>query len=222
MIRPSFDEATKHSFNFAEEIVEYLKEGMFDYLDLPKQDAIKDNSVQVMKQFPTANIIHYDHGSENAIIGNDGEPIIDLTNNSLLKGRECYNMNCLSAKGLGADSYRRYGTIYWGSWKVIAFTTDVVDDFQRAFNFGIIQRLNDEEDWNKILEMTIENDDKIIDEFMVQGKLFAAAIHRENRDARRVWTGKTPPPPKDSDCIFRSIALKLLGQKGWRIPKPFP
>lgn len=219
VIRACFDEATEYSFQWSQEIVDLMKENGIEFLDLPKGDAVREKVETILGEYPEMMVIHYDHGNEDCIWGQD-EKVIDLDNNKLLKNRECYSMSCLSAKILGADSYRRYATIYWGSWEIISFTTDALEEFQRAMNFGIKMRLNGETDWNKIMDKTIEHDNQVINELINKGKIFAAALLLEDSNARRVWTDKTPPPPEDSQCTFRKIALFLLGQRGWRI-NPF-
>jgi len=223
VIRPRFDEATEYSFEWAQEIVDFLEENLIPHIDLAEEKAIKENVEGVLTNDPDLAVIHYDHGSEDAIYGNDGNPVINLANNKLLKNRECFNMNCLSAKVLGVDSYWRYNTVYWGSWEVIAFITtpNALLLFKEALNFPIKRMLGGEEDWNKIMDETKENDDRIIDKMISIGETFAAAVHLSNRGSRRVWTEKTPPDDQESDCIFRRLALKLLGQKAWRIQRPF-
>jgi len=221
IIRPCFDEPTKFSFEWAQEIVDVMKEKNISHVDLAKEAAIREKVEAILYENPKIHVIHYDHGDVDKIYGNNGEPVIDLKNNSLLKNREAYNMNCLSAKKLGVDSYHRYGTTYWGSWEVISFTTDSLDEFMRAMNFGIKMRIDGETDWNKIMEATIEHDNKIIDELIGKGKIFAAALLREDRDARRVWTDKTPPPDQNSKCFWRNLLLTLFGTRAWRISKPF-
>jgi hypothetical protein len=221
VIRPEFDEATKYSFLWAQKIIDKLIELKIPYIDLKREQAIKILVEEaIIENYPNIGVIHYDHGSEDAIYGNDAEPVIDLTNNFLLEKLEIFNMNCLSAKKLGVDSYWRYDTIFWGSWEEIAFMTSDLDAFERALNFPILMRLSGETDWNKIMDATLENDNKIIDELTANGKVFSAAILVKDRDARRVWTEKTPPPSQESECAFRKLALKIFGQKGWRIPNP--
>jgi len=186
---------------------------------LNEEDATREKVETALQNNPKALLCHHDHGNEDCIWGQD-EKVVDLDNNQLLKDRECYSMSCLSAKILGADSYRRYATEYWGSWELISFTTDALEEFQRAMNFGIKLRLSGETDWNKIMDKTLEHDQQVIAELISAGKVFAAALLLEDSNARRVWTDKTPPSDEDSQCIFRRFALWLLGQRAWRIPNP--
>jgi hypothetical protein len=221
VICPRFDEATEYSYMWAQEIVETLQNLKIPCTVLAETDAVKANVEKVLKENTKINVIHYDHGSEDAIYGNDAQPVIDLTNNKLLANRECFNMNCLSAKTLGADSYLRYATTYWGSIKEITFTTTALEAFQKALNYPILMRLNGETDWNTILDATLENDAKIVTELIENNQVLEAAVLLTDSNSRRVYTDKTPPEDQDSTCTFRKIALKLFGQKGWRIPNPF-
>lgn len=197
-----------------------MEEKNIEFIDLARENAIREIVEQILFGDSDVNVFHYNHGGKSAIYGQDERPVIDLKNNSLLKDREVANMNCLSAKVLGADSYRRYATIYSGFIEVVSFTSDTTDYFQSAMNFPMKLRLDGEIDWNRILDLTIKHDNEIIDELLAKGKIFAAALLLEDSKARRVWTDKTPPPPEDSECFFRKIALKIFGDRGWRIPNP--
>jgi len=218
---PRFDTATQYSYAWAMEVEEYARQKGHENINLLIADAVKENLEKAFKNHPDAALIFYDHGNVDCLYGNDEKHAVDLTNNVILKNREVFTMACLSAKKLGADSYLRYGTIYWGSNKNISFTTDALELFQKALNYPIKLRIDGEADWNNIMGKTIEHDNQIIDEMIGSGKIFAAALQRENRDARRVWTDKTPPPPQESDCFWRRLWLSLVGQKGWRTPRPF-
>ena len=219
-IAPRFDKATEYSFAWCQAVEKYAIDKGYDVIILNKEQATRTRVEEELRGWPDACLIHYDHGDVDRIYG-DGEPVIDLDNNVLLTKRECFSMSCLSAKTLGVDSYHRYHTTFWGSWEVISFTTDALDEFQRAMNFGIKLRLDGVTDWNIIMEKTLENDNDIIDELIGKGKIFAAALLRQDRDARRVWTDKTPPPDQNSKCFWRNLLLTLFGNRAWRISKPF-
>lgn len=217
---PRFDRATQYSFDWCREVEDYAEaKGETIYM-LHEREAVKRELETILVTHPRALFVFFDHGNEDCLWGNDDRHAVDLTNNSLLKKRECYTMACLSSKILGADSYRRYATIYWGSYELISFTTDALAEFKKAMNFGIKMRIDGETDWNKILDETIEHDNQVIDELLAKGKIFAAALLLEDSNARRVWTDKTPPAPGNSTCSWRRLGLRLFGQKAWRIPSP--
>jgi len=220
---PRFDHATQYSYAWCLEVEEYAKDKEHELIILNIEDAVKEKVEQALQNNPSACFCFYDHGNEDCLWGNNDKHVIDLTNNILFRNREVYTMACLSAKRLGADSYLRYKTVYWGSYELISFTTDALEEFQKALNYGIKLRLNGETDWNEIMDKTKIHDTEVIDEMISKGKIFAAALMRENRDARRVWTDKTPPSDEDSnsDCKLRSFLLKVFGQRAWRIPNPF-
>ena len=219
-IAPEFDAATRYSFQWCQVVEKYAVDKGYDVIILNKDQAVRSRVEEELEAWANACLIHFDHGNEDCIWGQD-EKVIDLNNNVLLKNRECFSMSCLSAKTLGVDSYHRYHTTFWGSWEVISFTTDALDEFMRAMNFGIKLRLDGETDWNLIMEKTVEHDNEVIDELILKGKIFAAALLRQDRDARRVWTDKTPPPDQNSKCFWRNMLLSLFGNRAWRIKKPF-
>jgi len=217
---PKFDRATEYSYEWCLELQQYARSLGHELVILNIEDAVKEKVEAALTNHPSACFCFYDHGNESCLWGNDDEHIIDLSNNNLFKNRDVYTMACLSAKKLGADSYLRYKTVFWGSYDLISFTTDALPLFKKALNYGMTLRLDGETDWNNIMDKTLLHDDEVIDEMMGQGKFFAAALMLQNRNARRVWTDKTPPNDQPSDCKFRRLALKLFGQRGWRIPNP--
>lgn len=220
---PDFDIATSYSAIWCETLIDYADtKPDVVFFALREKDAIRQKVEDYLNLHPDAIFCFFNHGNEDSLLGNDAKPAIDLNNNSLLKNREVMTMACLSSKMLGADSYLRYGTIYFGSYDVISFTTDAIDEFGEALTFPMELRIDDESDWNSILDKTIMHDNEVIDLMLGRGKVFGAALMRQNRDARRVWTDKTPPSDQPSNCVFRRLALKLLGKRGWRIPKPNP
>jgi len=219
---PKFDRATEYSYIWGLEIEAYSREKGHENINLLVADAVKEKLEEAFTKNPDAHLVFYDHGNEDCLWGNNRKHVVDLTNNFILKNKEVFTMACLSSKKLGADSYLRYGTTYWGSYETISFTTDAVEDFGLALNFPIKLRMDGESDWNVIMDKTLIHDNEVIDTMIGHGKIFAAALMRENRDARRVWTDKTPPSDEDSDstCFWRRLALKLFGRKGWRVPNP--
>lgn len=203
--RPSFDAATAYSFKWCQEIVDLLKRKGELLIDLAKTDAVRAKVEDALSQTPTdAGFIHYDHGNEDCLWGNDEKQVIDLTNNSLFRNRVVYNMNCLSAKILGADSNARYNTTYWGYVESFSFMTNVEGKFQESANYGFKLHLAGEPDWTNVLAATKERVTELIDELIAEGQVFAATLMRQNRDALVCYTPTSPPtPPPPSDCPIR-------------------
>lgn len=198
---PEFDEPTEYSYKWNERLRDQIGDRMEKIL-LLKSDALRNNLEQALKENPDAILIHYDHGSEDAIYGQDGNPAIDLNNVILLKGRIAYNMNCLSAKILGKVAYEDGCKAYWGSVEVVSFTTDAEEEFCRAFNFGLLYWLEGHS-WKETLEETKREMTKIIDELVKQGNGMAAMLLREDRDALVCYDES--PPPQETCPVSRMI-----------------
>lgn len=218
-VRPRFDTATKYSWEWCQEIVDLLEREGKRYIDLSIADAVRSTVEAALKANPDAMLLHYDHGGEDCLYGNDAKPAIDLANNKLLKNRVSYNMNCSSAKRLGADSTLRYDTIYWGYMDVVSFTTDATNEFKEAFNYGFKLFLQIGGDWAVVLRLTKEKMTEIIDGLIKKGKVFAATHLRRDRDILVCYTPENPPePPPPSDCPIRGALIFLFGLAAWKIP----
>lgn len=172
-------------------------------------DAIRQKTEQALKDNLNALLIHYDHGNETSLIGQDGNPVVDLENVILLKARACYNMNCLSARTLGKVAYENGCMSYWGYTNVVSFTTDVEKEFGEAFNYGLLLYVQGK-DWKECLELTKARMTEIIDDLVKRGNAFAAILLREDRDALVCYNGGPPPP---ETCSVSRTIVKLFGYK---------
>ena len=210
---PRFDEATEYSFEFNRKIVEYARAQGHEVIDLPIEEAVREKVEEALRSDPEAMMVHYDHGGEDRLYGNNHRAVIDLDNVDLLSGRESYNMNCLSAKVLGAEAYKRNCKAYWGNIEVVSFTTDAIEHFEEAFNLGFKFRLQNNT-WEACLSKVKERLNELIDDLIGQGKLMAAWCMRSYRDSLVCYNGGSVPP--EPECFFRRLAVKLFGPKAWR------
>ena len=210
---PRFDDATHYSFEFNRKIVQYAREQGHEVIDLTIEEAVRERVEEALRSDPEAMMVHYDHGGEDRLYGNDHRAVVDLDNVDLLSGRESYNMNCLSAKVLGAEAHRRNCKAYWGNVEVVSFTTDAIEQFEEAFNLGFKLRVQNNS-WEACLSKVKQRLNELIDDLIGQGKFMAAWCIRSYRDSLVCYNGGSlPPEPK---CFFRRLAVKLFGPKAWR------
>lgn len=102
-IRPRYDEVTTIVFNWAEEVIDYAKGLGYEVVDLKGTKATRSDLGRILKLFNPRLIIHYGHGREDALLGQNDEPLIDLENVELLAGRITYTISCDTAKKLGKE-----------------------------------------------------------------------------------------------------------------------
>jgi len=127
---PKFDEVTEISLGWCGRAMDEIADKI-DVLGFYDREAVRVPVLQALKDKMPQWFVHYDHGSEYVLWGDDEEPIIDLSNLDQLAGMHVYCMNCLSGKGLGARAVGKGILEYWGYVDSVAFTTDAVDAFGR-------------------------------------------------------------------------------------------
>jgi len=214
-VRPVFDDITEITYDEAQDAIDYLREKGVEVVDLAREEAIRENVKRILRERPDINLAHYDHGSEDAIWGNDDRPVIDLKNVDLLSGRQSYNNNCSSAKKLGVEAWKLGCKAYWGYNSIFYFSTDALEEFKEAVNYGIKRRI-DGFSWKECLEKTKEKMTELADKLVAAGKALAAACMRWDRDHLNCYDAHAPEPT----CALRKLTIKLLGPLvGWRIPR---
>jgi len=206
---PKFDEATEYSYRWAERLREQIGNRM-EIILLLISDAVRDKVEKALKDNPDAMLIHYNHGEEDALIGQDTRPVVDLGNVNLLRARESYNMNCLSARTLGKAAYQNGCLAYWGYTEVVSFTSDAEENFCEAFNCGLLLRLEGKS-WKECLELTKAKMTEIIDDLVKRGNTLAAMSLREDRDSLHCW-GKDIEEPRE-ECPVSRFTVFLFGYK---------
>jgi len=219
-VRPKFDTATGYSYDWCQELVDYLKQLKVPLLDLKDEHATRNEVEEALRQYPAAMLVHYDHGNTTELIGDNTEPVIDLENIELLRGRECYNMNCLSAKVLGARAYKEHGCqAYWGYTEVVSFTTDAIQEFKEALNHGFYLRLAGHS-WEDCVLKTKKVMQQLANKLAEEGKIIAAVSMTSNMNALVCYNGGSKPP---KPCPLRLLLHKLLPRKfkkyAWKISR---
>lgn len=210
VIGPVFDEVTKYSAEWCQEVAELYPDKVF----LTNKAITRAEVEEALKKYPDAIVIFYDHGSEDALWGSQNEAVIDLENVDLLSNREVYTMACSSAKILGKEAYNRNCLAYWGYYEPFSFTTDAIEDFKYSANKGIDLRVKGLS-WKECLEAVREVIKKFVDKLIDEGKVMAAFCMKRNGDALRCYDGEKPKPL----CAFRRLAIKLFGRLGWKISR---
>jgi len=215
LVRPRFDSATEHTFAFAEDILSQCRVAGIDVVELAEGNATKKRVEEELKK-GTDLFIFYDHGSEDALIGQDEKPVIDLSNVAAISDKEVYTLACLSAKELGAAVWRQGGK-FWGYTEVVGFTTDALDEFKQAFNCGFCYLFIDGLEHTAALDLAKETFDQLSLDLMSKGKIMAAIFMRQNKE-KLVSYNQEGPGPDDGNgggcllgllrtpvAIFRSL-----------------
>lgn len=210
MIRPSFDDPTFYSFQFAQEIVGWVKEKNWSLVDLQKDEAVRQKVEIKVKEEKPKVVIFYNHGEESALIGNDSTPVIDLKNVGILEGIQClYCLACLSGKSLGVEVWRR-GTEAWMYTEVVSFTTDSLPEFQTAFNCGFFYRFIEGDSRQSTLNRAKETFTRLALELVDAGKTFAAICMREDGDALVYLDAHKPEEEEKEGCLLALLKLPKL------------
>ncbi|MBA7521942.1 hypothetical protein ES705_14054 [subsurface metagenome] len=206
LCRPKFDEPTQHSFAFAGEILQWCRQAGIDILELAEDDAVRlavENSLQT---FNPDIFIFYDHGSEDALIGQDEKAVIDLKNCDRLAGKEVFTLACFSAKDLGPAVWRQGGT-YWGYVDAFSFTTDSLAEFQEAANCGFKFRFIEGDTRQNSLQRAKETFSRLSLELIAAGSIFAAICMRGDGDAL-VYLDAHEPEEKEG-CLLTFLKLPI-------------
>lgn len=213
---PVFDEVTEITYDESRDAVKYALDHGIEVIDLVKEDAVREKVEEALRKYPDALFFHADHGSEDRIWGNDDRPVIDLKNVGLLTEREAYNNNCSSAKKLGVEAWKNNCKAFWGYTDVFYFTTDALEEFKIAVNYGIKRRV-DGLGWTECLEKAKEKMTELADKMVKAGKALAASCMRFDRDHLVCYDAHAPEPT----CALRRLTIKLFGPVGWRIPRKY-
>jgi len=213
VVRPILegDEVSQYSYRWAEDVISHLKSANFNVNDLGGREVSKTELFEALDSKDPYVVVHYDHGQEDAWIGNRQEPIFSMSDAHMLSGRIAYSMNCLSAKKLGVAAWREGARAYVGYVEEFAFTQDGEALFREAVGHGLYLYLTGLTDWGEIKRRMV---DKFNEMIAAARDPWTAMWLRSDRDALRVYNGEVP----ESGCAFRRAALKLLGPRvGWRV-----
>ena len=216
IVAPLFDDVTVDTFDEAQDVINYLKEKNVEYKCLLDNEATEEKVTKTLAEFPKCNFGHWDHGSPDAVWGDDNKPIINMSNVEILRNRDCYNSNCSSADKLGKEVWK-LGGVFWGSTDLVSYTRDALKEFKEAFNYGIKRRI-DGFSWAECLEKTKTRMTELADMLVDAGKTLAGACMREDRDILVCYTPSCPPTPEDTWCPFRKLALKTVSYTHLTLP----
>lgn len=182
-----------------------------EVLDLYDQEAVKSHVEEALASDPKPSwFVHYDHGSDYVMWGDDEQPIIDLDNLDKLAGMHVYCMNCSSGKGLGSHAVEKGILEYLGYVDAVSFTTDATDEFGEVLSWGIVEAINQAKDLKDIVELMRQHGYDTADELEGQGMLLAAGAMVQDMNILHVFYEGGPPPPEPS-CAVSRMLLKMGG-----------
>lgn len=208
LVRPRFDDATKHTYAFADEILAICRKAGIEVVELAEGEAVRKRVEQELAAGDVDLYIQYDHGNEDALIGQDEKACIDGRNCKLLANKDVYTLACLSAKSLGVDIWNQGGK-YWGYVEIVSFTTDALEEFQRAFNCGFEFRFIDKEDHSVALAQAKGEFDSLAVDLVGRGKTIAAVFMRINGENLVCYNGEKPEEKGGCLSILFGLPLKL-------------
>lgn len=200
LVRPNFDDATRYTFAFAEEILEWCRQDGIDVVELAEGEAVKSRVEEELKKGADL-FIFYDHGDEDCLVGQDEQPVVNLNNCHWLADKEVYTLACLSAKKLGAEVWRQKGR-YWGYTEVVGFTTDALPEFKKSFNCGFTYLFIERIPHGTALDKAREVFDKLATTLVSEGKIMAAIYMRKNRDSLVAYNGQEPGSNGNGGCLL--------------------
>jgi hypothetical protein len=211
LVRPRFDSATEHTFDFAEDILKQCREAGIDVVELAEDEAVKSKVEEELRK-GTDLLIFYDHGSEDALVGQDEQPVVDLKNCYLLAEKEVYTLACLSAKELGVEIWNQGGK-YWGYTEVVGFTTDALKEFKEAFNCGFCFLFIEGNAHQAALDRAKATFDQLAMDLLSQGKIMAAVLMRQNRENLVAYNANKPEGGNGSGCLLGLLKAPVAAVK---------
>ncbi|MEM1540701.1 MAG: hypothetical protein QXJ07_04890 [Candidatus Bathyarchaeia archaeon] len=212
LVAPSFDDASRYSYEWSREIRQKLEEKGFNVIDISGREVSRKEVEEALKQNPNALFVFYNHGSRDCLWGSRTEKVVNLGNVKLLSNREVYTLACLSAEKLGVEAYKNNCLAYWGYIREFAFSTEAIEYFKMFANYGLILRLEGKS-WDECLKLAKELAKKLASKLAEEGKYFSAVLMSEDAEALVCYNAEMPK----TKCPFRKVAVKLLGKKGWHL-----
>jgi len=101
VIRPNDDPATQITSKWAEEVVDYAQGRGLQVVDLHGSLANPVRFRETLEKMKPCLIVHYGHGTEDALLGQDQVPLLTLDNVGLIRGITVYTIGCHIGKRLG-------------------------------------------------------------------------------------------------------------------------
>ncbi len=212
-VAPLFDEVTEFSFEWCNDVLDEIEEQLDLLTELMDSAAVKSSVESALERDQPNWFIHYDHGSEYVLWGDDEKAVIDLSNLSKLAGMHVYNMNCSSGKGLGSHAVDSGIVEYLGYLDPVAFTTDATEVFKKALNYGLIKAIKEDLPLKDVVEDMRENGYTLADQLRAEGNFIAAGALVQDMNILHVYYEGGPPPPPPPCPVSRGL-LALLGWNG--------
>jgi len=186
IIRPKIP-GDRYTSDFSYQAAEAIKtkavaEG-WTVTDLAMNNANRANVESTINSVKPDFIIHYDHGSNYTLYGQDSNAsvaVLDATNVSLFDGRAASTVSCESALGLGplavgenAKAYLGYDDLHWVHlWYVAQFT-----EAANAANNALLEGKT----YQEAYDIAIAKYDEIYDELIdVNAEAAALILHNRN------------------------------------------
>ena len=178
------DGFTGYSFVAAETVKSAAIAAGWTVTDLQKNNANRTNVNNTINNGAFDLILHYDHGSDYAMYGQDNnqiEAIIDNNDVSLLNGKAASTVSCDTAVGLGPLAITTGARAYLGysdlNWVYYAWTSQFAAAANAA-NLALLQGQTFQQAYNAALPVFNQNYQYIL----AQGDTVAAAALLHNRN----------------------------------------
>lgn len=210
-VAPLFDKVTEYSLEWYKDAISQVRE-FCEVSSLVDDHATRYWVEGSLKMILPDIFIHYDHGSDYVMWGDDEKPAVDLDNLDLLKNVRVYTMNCSSGKGLGSHAVGRGVKEYLGYLDVVSFTTNQTDKFKTAFNYGLIKAIREGKMFYEVLESMRDYGYLLADEMRASGDFLGASCLARDMDILHCYYDGGADPP-DPECIVSRIIKDIFG---WR------
>ncbi|XHH08308.1 MAG: hypothetical protein ACFCUE_12155 [Candidatus Bathyarchaeia archaeon] len=155
--------------------------------DLQANDTNRANVEKTIRDFKPDFIMHFDHGTQYALYGQDNGNIVavlDAANTNLLEGKAVSTVSCESALGLGPLAVDSYAKAYLGyddlHWVNLWYTNDFIEA-SNAANYALLEGKTFQEAYDIAIQKYNEKYDAIITVDQV-----AAGLMLQDRDRLRI------------------------------------
>lgn len=202
---------TEYSVKWCAAALAQLDPAKADVIRLFDADAVKGIVETTIDGEPRPTwFVHYDHGSEYVMWGDDEQPIINLDNLEILAGMRVFCMNCSSGKGLGTHAREKKILEYLGYMDPVSFTTDAADEFGEVLSWGLIEAINGEAGLKDVVEPMRQHGYDVAEELSAKGQILAAGAMVQDMNILHVFYEGGPDPPQPT-CGISRLLLKLGG-----------
>lgn len=122
--RPNYDPGTNYLFYWSQAVIDFAKRKSIGVLDLSGNKASRIVFESYISKNNPKVVFFNGHGSNRAIAGNNGEPIVEAgENEGLLRGKIVYTRCCNAAALLGLLAVKKGASAFMGYKKSYVFAT---------------------------------------------------------------------------------------------------